>query len=151
MISKADVERADRKSRGRAVLFSLAAAAFAASSLLDAHSGMFFRDVKPWSEESASRFYWVIESVLMALLILTGGIGPRRIRRLMNDDVTIRNRSRALSCGFCAALVSALAVLAVPQVSHITAAGAAFVVTASALFVSLAVFAVLELRATSDV
>jgi len=151
MISKTDVESADLKSRTRAILMAMLAVAFAVSSILDLHSRLFFKDVQPWSAESNSRSFWIIESVLVALLILTGGVGKRRIRQLMNDDVTKRNQSRALRLGFCAALLSALAILVVPQASNITAAGSAFVITSSTLFVSLAVFAVLELRATSDV
>jgi hypothetical protein len=151
MLSRADVERADRKSRARAILLSMLAVTFAVSSILDWHSGLFFKNVQPWSEEFASRLIWIIGSAVIALLILTGGFGPRQIRELMNDDLTKRNQSQALRLGFCAALLSAFGVLVAPQASEITAAGAAFVVTACALFVSLAVFAVLEVRATGNV
>jgi hypothetical protein len=151
MISKADVERADRKSRVRAILLLMVAATFAASTVLDAHSGLFFRLAAPWSEDFDSRLFWIVGSVVITLLILTGGFGHRRIRHLMNDDVTKQNQSLSLRFGFCSAVLSALGILIVPQASNITAAGAAFVVTAFALFVALTVFAVLELRATSDV
>jgi len=151
MLSKTDVERADRKSRARAILLSMLAVMFAASSILDACTHLFFVDVQPWSEKSFARLIWVVLGVLVALNLLTGGCIPRRMRQLMNDDVTKQNRSRALSFGFCAALLCALGIVVVPQTSNITAAGAAFVVASSALCVALASFALLELRATSDV
>lgn len=151
MLSKTDVEGADRCSRKRAILLCLCALFFGVTSVLNAHA--FFRDISPWSEDAASRLLWIVGAVLIGLLMLTGGALFKRseVRRLMNDDISMRHRGWSLGLGFCVAIISALGILVTPQASTITAAGSAFLVAATALFVSLTVFAVLELRTTGDV
>ncbi|MHB8146688.1 MAG: hypothetical protein ACYDGM_05410 [Vulcanimicrobiaceae bacterium] len=151
MLSKTDVECADQCSRKRAILFGLSALFFGVSSILNGHA--FFTDVQAWSDDAALRLLWIIYAIVVALMLLTGGALLKRseIRHLMNDDVSMRHRNWSLIVGFCAAIISAIGILITPQASNITATGAAFLVAATALFVSLAIFAILELRTTGDV
>jgi heme/copper-type cytochrome/quinol oxidase subunit 2 len=100
-----DVEEADRMGRARSrIFFVLAVLFFAGQSLYFTSS--------PQVHESQARIgAWLIMVVLILLLLATGGflIRGRRVRDLLNDETSRRNRLESQALGFWITIITALA------------------------------------------
>lgn len=142
MIKPDIVERADRLSRKRAVLLAVSALLFGGLSVV-----LWPRYATP--DGAALLWLWALYAAVAFLLVVSGGalLVDRRVRRLMNDELTIAHRQSAVFAGFCAAMIAAAAVFALPQGSC-SGQAAAYTVISSGLFASLLVWALLEVRSS---
>jgi hypothetical protein len=92
---------------------------------------------------------WVVMSVLILLILTTGGFLFRRpeVRALLNDEGTLANRAAAFSTGFVCAMLSAIVLYVMQGAWEFTAAEAIHLIVTAGLFSALTRFAVLERRA----
>src|SRR5687768_14986377 len=101
------IEGAERASRGRAVLMAIAAAVLLLCAALQWGNPDYLRP-------GARGGSWILLIALWMFLLANGG-GLRlrgRMRELLNDELSLRNRARALAAGFYATLAAGLAVYA---------------------------------------
>lgn len=132
---------AERASRGRAILMSIAAAVLLPAAVLQ------------WGEPAqagptARGGLWVL-LILPWILLLANGGGlrmSRRMRALLNDELSLRNRDRALAAGFYATLATALALHVASWWIEILSGDAIRLVTALCLATALALYSWLEWR-----
>jgi hypothetical protein len=150
MSSSQAVEFAHRYSRKRAILWvmlgatSLLLAALNLSRLW-VGDGLDPDHLDFWGRRAA----WVVATGLAVAVLATGG-GlrlSRRVRALMNDEITLQNRARALSVGFWTVMALGLALATLDSFHLLVAGRAIMTLVSSALGVSLITFGVLELRA----
>jgi hypothetical protein len=136
-----DVEKAERLSRVRAGFMGLAALILLFNCYLqygDPHYG----------SSNVRGASWLVLIGLWTLILWNGG-GLRlrgRLRALMNDELSLQNRSRALSFGFYAAIVAALLLYVVNWSAPIGTGDALKIVSAVAVSAALACYACLEWR-----
>jgi drug/metabolite transporter (DMT)-like permease len=139
------VERADFCARRRALLVGLNAFTFGGVSILN-----WPRFTTP--DGTVALTAWYILATVVFLLVVTGGalLGDRRLRALMNDEVSKANRHVAVFVGFCVTLAVAAIAVALPQAS-LSARTAGYCVVSTGLFVTLLTWAWLELRSWRQV
>ena len=104
-MTRSDIEKAERYSRTRSIMMALMAAIL----LFNAATGLGdeIHSERPWMRHGA----WAVMIGLWLIVLATGG-GlnlSRNIRRVINDEVSLANRSQALQAGFWAAILIALA------------------------------------------
>ncbi|MEP9359386.1 hypothetical protein [Sphingomonas sp. KR3-1] len=130
------IHRAERAARSRALLLAIGAVVVAVAAFLRT------TDTSATSEGLG----WILLMAGWSLVLATGGglALNRRMRALLNDELATANRSKALGWGFFAALLAGAVVLLVAPHSALDPAGAVRIVTASALSVAMARYAVLE-------
>lgn len=141
-----DVERAEVKSRQRAVLFYLMAVVLIANVVL-VHLPL-PADPDPASPLIVTGF-WLAMVLLTVVNLLP--IAPRRARRLaglLNDESTQAHRRASFTAGFWAAMASAAALAIVATLHPIPGADVAKIIISAALAAALTSFATQELRAT---
>ena len=139
MTCDASIEGAERASRGRAVLMGIAAALLLLSAAIQIGDPDYVRP----GVRSCS---WVVLIGLWMFILANGG-GLRlrgRMRELLNDELSLRNRSRAVAAGFYVGLAAALAVYLAAWRVEIAAGDAVKLITAAGLATALAVYAWLE-------
>ena len=142
------VEFADRISRKRALGTALATIVFLAIQLVA-------RPVLRTDGYGASgprAYMWALNAALLALLLLPAGgfIWGRRVRALVNDEVSRNNSRTAAAAGFWAAMVIALGLYALPASRGLTAREAIYLVATPTTGIALLAFAWLESRAHRD-
>ena len=133
------IEGAERASRGRAILMGIAAAVLLLNAVLQIGDPDYARP----GVRGAS---WILLIALWMVLLANGG-GLRlrgRMRELLNDELSLRNRSRALAAGFYVMLAAGLAAYAAAWQIEIVAGDAIKLVTAAGLSTALFVYAWLE-------
>jgi hypothetical protein len=133
------VEQAESASRGRAIIMGLAAAVLLLNVYLQYGNPHYV-------EANARGGSWLLVIALWMLILANGG-GLRlrgRMRELLNDELSLKNRSKALAAGFYMALAAALAVYVATWRVEIVAGDAIKLVTAAGLSTALAVYAWLE-------
>jgi hypothetical protein len=99
------VERAERASRGRAAVMALAAIVFIINAVIDFGHPAY--SLPGWRGA-----IWPIVVLLWLLLVASGG-GLRvsaKLRALMNDELSLHNRARAMAVGFYATNITAVGV-----------------------------------------
>ena len=101
-----DIELAERNSRLRSSLMA------AAAVILLINGAIFFEDSASLTRPYVRHIGWLAMVLLWLLILATGGWLrlSRNVRRLMNDEVSLLNRSRALQTGFWTAMAASLAV-----------------------------------------
>lgn len=102
-----DIEKAARASRGRASLMAIVA------MLLVITAWLGFNDAAPDAVRPMVRhFGWALMILLWLVVLATGG-GlwlSKPVRSVMNDEVALANRGKALQAGFWAAMLTGLAI-----------------------------------------
>jgi hypothetical protein len=141
------VDVADRISRKRALGTALAAGAFLVVQII-VHP--VFR-----SEHGATgirAYMWAINAAALLLFLLPlGGVAwGRRVRALVNDDISRDHARIGEVVGFWTAMIVALGLYVLPVGQHLTAREATYLVVTPATGVALLVFAWLESRAHRD-
>jgi hypothetical protein len=138
-MSNVTVESAERASRGRAIIMAIAAAVLLLNVFLQFGNPHY---VQPnWRGGS----WLLIIGLWMIILANGGGLRLRgRMRALLNDELSLRNRSKALAAGFYMALTVGLAVYVATWRVEIAAGDAIKLIIAAALATALAVYAWLE-------
>jgi hypothetical protein len=139
MTCDVSVEGAERASRGRAIIMAIAGAVLLLNAALqygDPH----------YVQSGVRGGSWLLLIGLWAFILANGG-GLRlrgRMRELLNDELSLRNRARAVAIGFYAMLAAALALYVATWRIEIVAGDAIKLVTAVGLSTALLVYAWLE-------
>ena len=139
MTCEVTIEGAERASRGRAILMAVAAAVLLLGAILQIGDPDYARP----GVRGAS---WILlVGLWMVLLANGGGLRLRgRMRALLNDELSLRNRARALAAGFYVTLAAGLAVYVAGWQVEIATGDAIKLVTAAGLATALFVYAWLE-------
>jgi hypothetical protein len=149
MTDTADVERAHRLSRKRARIFAVQAIIFIS------WQGMFFARsaAEPMRSVDAVKISaWFVWVLALLLLLATGGslLRGRKVRALLNDEFTRRNRTQAYVAGFWAAAISAIGLYLIDLFDAVTAREAIHVILSAAIASALITFAARERRGLRD-
>jgi hypothetical protein len=139
MTCEMSIEGAERASRARAILMAIAAAVLLVNAAIQIGDPDY---VRPGVRAGS----WVVVVGLWMIILANGG-GLRlrgRMRELLNDELSLRNRARALAAGFYATLAAALAVYLATWRVEIVAGDAIKLISAAGLATALFVYAWLE-------
>jgi hypothetical protein len=143
-----DIEAADRLSRRRARLLPVLAVVFIsqqAAYFAEADAGTRLVDhVKIGA--------WLLLSIVLLLALATGGfwLKPKRVRALMDDDVTRANRADAFRFGFLATMTGAIALYLLNVFEPISGREAIHLLVTIGIAATLLRFGALERRALKD-
>ena len=135
------IERAERASRGRAAIMTLAAIVLMINAVIDFGQ-------PAYSEPGWRGGVWPILILFWLLIVATGG-GLRaspKLRGLMNDELSLHHRGKAVAAGFYAVHVAAAATYFATWWTAIGAGDALRLVTAIGVSTALLVYAWLEWR-----
>jgi hypothetical protein len=141
MTCDATIESAERASRGRAILMAIAAAVLLVNAAIQWGN-------PHYAEPGVRGGSWIFLLAAWAFLLANGG-GLRlkgRMRELLNDELSLRNRARALAAGFYAMLAAGIVAYLAAWRIDVAAADALRLVTAAGLSTALFVYAWLEWR-----
>ena len=136
-----DIEKAERMSRGRAAVMALAAIVL----LINVAIQYGRADYAGAGPRGGS---WLVLVGLWTFILWNGGgLLPRgRMRALLNDELSLQNRARALALGFYAAILLALACYVANWWRPIATGDALKIVSAGAMAAALLRYAWLEWR-----
>lgn len=148
MQSRSTVEMADQISRRRAIGVAAAAIAFVIIQLI---ARPFFVG-GPEGVHHLPRLMWGVNAGALLLLLATGGglLGNRRIRALVNDDVSRSHYKTAVGAGYWVAMATAMVLYILPIVERLSAREAVYMIVTPSIAVALLAFSYLELRAHRD-
>jgi hypothetical protein len=134
-----DVDRAERKSRARAICMALLAGVTVLTSTFGLQSAV--NDAATFRGGS-----WLVTMALATAIVSTGG-GlnlSRELRVLMNDELSQANRRRALALGFYTAMLVTMALYVVSWREPIEVRAALRLVSGLGIAAALARYAMLE-------
>lgn len=142
-----DVERAERLSRRRARIFAFQALIFIS------WQGLFFSRAaeQPMRTVEAVKISaWLVWVLALLLLLATGGnlLRGRKLRGLLNDELTRQNRTTAYVMGFWAAVGTCMGLYVVEMFDTVTGREAVHITLSVAIATALLNFAMLERRST---
>ena len=145
MTDIADVERAERLGRRRARVFAVQAILFVS------WQGLFFShpaEAPLRAVDSVKISAWFVWVLVLLLLLATGGnlLRGRKVRALLNDELTRRNRTQAYVAGFWAAAISAIGLYLIDLFDAVTAREAIHFILSAAIASALVTFAARERR-----
>ena len=145
MSEASDVERAHGLGRRRARIFAVQAVLFIS------WQGLFFSSPAedPLRTVSAVKLSaWFVWALLLLFLLATGGglVRHRRLRGLLNDELTRRNRSRAYAAGFWAAAAACVLLYLAGMLEPVGGRDAVHIILSAAVGAALLTFAILERR-----
>ena len=148
MESRNAVEFADRIARRRVIGTTAATLAFLAVQLV---ARPVFRS-DGYAATGPRSYMWALNAAVLLLFLLPigGYVFGRRVRELVNDEVSRRNSRTGSAGAFWQAMITALAVYVLPTVRDISAREAAYLVVTPATAFALLTFAWLESRALRD-
>jgi protein-S-isoprenylcysteine O-methyltransferase Ste14 len=133
------IQGAERASRGRAIIMALA------GLVLVLNTAVQYGD-PDFAGPGVRGASWILIVGLWMFILAHGG-GLRmtgRMRQLLNDELSLRNRARAMTAGFYAALAAGLAVYAATWWVEIASGDAVKLTVSAALSTALLVYAWLE-------
>jgi uncharacterized membrane protein len=138
-----EIETADRLSRRRAKMFPILAVIFIAQQ-----ASFFSQPDGARLVDNVKIGAWVVLSIVLLLALATGGfwLKPRRIRQLMEDDLTRSNRASALSFGFLVTMAGGLLLYVLVSFEPLTARESIHLLTTLGIAAGLLRFAYLERR-----
>jgi hypothetical protein len=136
-----DVEEAERMQRARALLMFVAAIVMAINLVIQ------FGEA-PYSAPGPRGGSWIVVVGLWTLILWNGGGFRLRgaMRDLLNDELSLQNRARALAAGFYAAILTALTLFVGQWYTPLSTGDALKSVSAAALCAALLRYAWLEWR-----
>ena len=142
-----DIETADRVSRSRARIIPVLAIVFIAGQ-----GAYFSQDDMTRTVDHVRIAAWLVWSVVLLLFLATGGgfIHSRKVRALMNDEVTRANRLQAYAIGFWAAAGSAIGLYIVNLFEPVSGRDAIHIILTAAIGGALLTFGMLERRTHRD-
>jgi protein-S-isoprenylcysteine O-methyltransferase Ste14 len=149
MTETADVERAERLSRRRARIFAVQAIIFIG------WQGQFFSRAiaEPMRTVDTIKISaWFVWVLILLLLLATGGNlwRGRKVRALLNDEFTRRNRTQAYVAGFWAAAIAAIGLYLIDLFDVVTAREAIHAILSAAIASALITFAARERRSLRE-
>ncbi|HZF95315.1 MAG TPA: hypothetical protein VEZ20_10650 [Allosphingosinicella sp.] len=148
MAQISDVEMADRLSRRRSRMIPVLALLFISGQVL-----YFGNMTEPMRTVDTVRISaWLVWALALLLLLATGGgfFRKKSVRALMEDDVTVQNRSRAVAFGFWTAMLAAVTLYPFAMAQNVTAREAVHIIVTFGIGAALLRFAMLERRALRD-
>lgn len=149
MVDVADVEKAERLGRQRAGIFAVQAVIFLSWQTLfvTGHVGDRVRTV-----DEVKISAWLVVAMLLLLLLATGGmlIRGRKVRGLLNDELTRSHRSQACVLGFWAAMGTAIALYVVDMFDPVSARDVIHIIMSFAIGTGLMAFSILERRSLRE-
>jgi hypothetical protein len=103
-VNSSDIQRAEHASRSRSLLMAIMAV------VLIANTAIGLGDEASSMTPVFRHALWAAMILLWLIVLATGGglLLSRRVRSLMNDEVGLANRGRALQAGFWAAMLFGL-------------------------------------------
>jgi hypothetical protein len=136
-----DVERAEGLSRARALLMAIAAAVLIINIVIQYGNPAYVgSDVRGAS-------WLVVIGLWLFMLWNGGGLRPMgRMRALLNDELSLRNRARALAFGFYTSVGAALLLYVLEWSVPVPAGDALKIVSGGGVAAALACYAWLEWR-----
>ena len=138
---KSEIEKVERAGRARALLMALGAVILPLNIFLE------FGDDRYQRAGDRSAIWLLMITLWMFLLWTGGGLRmPTRLRALLNDELSLRNRSSALQAGFYYATAGALAVFVINWWAPLATGDALKIVTGLAVSGALLHYAWLEWR-----
>jgi hypothetical protein len=147
-VTTSDIETADRLSRRRARLLPVLAILFLAQQ------ASYFAE-----PEQSVRLVdhvkigaWLILSIVLLLALGTGGfwLKPKKVRELMDDELSRANRLRAQALGFWMAAGAAIGLYIVNMFEAVSARESIHIILTSAIAGALLMFGLLERRMLKD-
>ena len=146
--SRNAVEFADFISRRRVKGTTLAALAFL---IIQGVLHPVFRS-DGYAQTGPRSYMWAVNAALLLALILPVGglIWGRRVRELVNDEVSRANARTAAATAFWVAMAIALGIYALPMTTTMTARQAIYLIVMPTTGLAPLVFAWLESRALRD-
>ncbi|HEY0411922.1 MAG TPA: hypothetical protein VGD66_02125 [Allosphingosinicella sp.] len=149
MVDAADVEKAERLGRSRARIFAVQAVLFLGWQALY-FQGQAHDRVRAVTQVKISA--WLVTAILLLFLLASGGmlIRGRKVRGLLNDELTRSHRARAYAYGFWAAMGSAIGLYAVDMFEPLSARDAIHIIVSAAIGAGLLTFSLLERRSRTD-
>lgn len=147
--SRTTIEIADRYSRKRAVIVAVAAIVF---FLVYVVIQPFLAGNPPTAHFLRGETMWAINAFFLLAMLATGGgiLNNRRIRALVNDEVSKTNSRTSVAAGYWVGMTTAMIIYVVPALSRMSAREAIFFIVTATVVVSLLAFSYLELRAHRD-
>jgi hypothetical protein len=143
------VEQAERLSKRRARMLP-----FLAIIYLTQQATFFAGDAPPGVREvdHVKIGAWLVLSLVLLLAIATNGFWfqRREIRELINDENTRANRASAMSVGFIAGMLAAMALYLLNQFEAVNTREAIHIILSAGLGAALLRFGFLERRAHQD-
>ena len=148
MQSETPVDIADRLSRRRALGIVVATVVFLAVQVIA--PPFFFGGSDRASPLRVT--LWAVNAVVLFLLLATRGglVYGRRVRSLVNDDVTRGNHRMAVVVGYWVAMAVALGVFVAAGRNGFTAREAVYLIVTPSIAAALLFFSWLERRALRD-
>lgn len=139
-MSVSDIQRAESKSRGRAAIMILAAIVFIINAVID------FGD-PAFSSPGVRGAIWPVICLAWLFIVGFGGqLTVGRLRGLINDELSLRNRARATAVGFYATNIAAVGVYYASWWVPMLLGDAFQLVTAIGISAALLYYAWLELN-----
>ncbi len=148
MTSSSDIEAADRLSRRRARMLPALAVIFVAQQI----SYFAEPDAGMRAVDHVKIGAWLLLSIVLLLALATGGFWfkPKRVRALMEDEITRANRAEAFRIGFLASMAGAILLYFVSLFEPMSGRMAIHVLTTVGIAAALFRFGFLERRAHRD-
>jgi predicted lysophospholipase L1 biosynthesis ABC-type transport system permease subunit len=145
MNETSDVERAHGVGRRRARIFAVQAILFVT------WQGLYFSGTaeEPLRAVSTMKLSaWFVWALALLLMLASGGglVRHRRLRGLLNDELTRQNRARAYAAGFWAAASACILLYLVGMLEPVSGREAIHIVLSAAVGAALLTFAILERR-----
>ena len=146
MHTRSDIELADRTARKRPIMIAAATLAYALVHVL-MRPLFYARGADPSGID-----WWAINTLLLLVGLATGGalVQARRIRGLVNDEVSRSHYRTAVAIGYWIAMTVAMGIYLVPSLARLATREALYLVVTPSTVVPLLVFAYLEHRANRD-
>jgi hypothetical protein len=148
MSRPSNVELADRIARRRVTGMTAATVAFLAVQIV---ARPVFRS-DAYAASGLRSYLWAVNAgaLLLLLLPIGGYVWGRRVRELVNDEVSRQNSRRATAAAFWLAMIIGLGIYVLPAIRGVSAREAAYLVVTPATAFALLAFAWLESRALRD-
>jgi hypothetical protein len=149
MTETEDVEKAERLGRRRARIFAVQAIIFIS------WQGLFFSrppEGPMRAVETVKLSAWFVWVLVLLVLLATGGnlLRGRKVRALLNDEFTRRNRTQAYVAGFWAAAISAIGLYLIDLFDVVTTREAIHAILSAAIASALITFAARERRSLRE-
>jgi uncharacterized membrane protein len=148
MTEGSDVETADRLSRRRARRLPALAVLFMAGQVIYAIGP----DDPVRTVDQVKVAAWLLWAAALLALLATGGepFRSRSVRKLMEDESTRANRTRAYEVGFWIAVATAMSIYALSAFDGVKAREAIHIILTASIAGALMTFGALEYRAHRD-
>lgn len=146
--SRNDIEFADRISRRRYIGTTAATIAYIGAQF--ASRPVFRADAYP--VDSLRQYLWAVNALVLLLLVLPmgGWIWGKRVRSLVNDEISRAHSRTAIVAGFWVSMIIAIGIHVLPGLRDFSAREATYLIVCPVAALVPLYFAWLEARALRD-